>query len=54
VIRQPAHHALPGRQTLLKFAERLSAALFRYNEDLAFHWFFTEQKSYLPSGNTLV
>lgn len=42
------------QQTLLKFAEQLSAALFRYNEDLAFHWFFTEQKIYLPSGSTLV
>lgn len=36
-------------QTLVKFAEQLSAALFRYNEGLAFHWFFTEQKIYIDT-----
>lgn len=35
------------QQALIKFAEQLSAALFRYNEGLAFHWFFTEQKIYM-------
>ncbi len=35
------------QQTFGKFAEQLSAALFRYNEVMAFHWFFTEQKIHL-------
>jgi hypothetical protein len=38
------------QQTFCKFAEQLSAALFRYNESMAFHWFFTEQKIHLPSA----
>ncbi|MDP2187656.1 MAG: hypothetical protein Q8J69_03135 [Sphingobacteriaceae bacterium] len=37
-------------QTMTKFAEQLSAALFRYNEGLAFHWFFTEQKIRLTAA----
>lgn len=37
------------QQTLAKFAEQLSAALFRYNEHMAFHWFFTEQKIYMDT-----
>jgi len=38
------------RQTFCKFAEQLSTALFRYNETMAFHWFFTEQKIHLPAA----
>jgi hypothetical protein len=38
------------QQTLAKFAEQLSAALFRYNELMAFHWFFTEQKIHLQAA----
>ena len=29
---------------LLRFQQQLSAALFCYQEQLAFHWFFTEQR----------
>lgn len=38
------------QQTLAKFAEQLSAALFRYNDVMAFHWFFTEQKIHLHAA----
>jgi hypothetical protein len=37
-------------QTFCKFAEQLSTALFRYNETMAFHWFFTEQKIHFPAA----
>jgi hypothetical protein len=31
-------------ETLLRFQQQLTAALFCYQEQLAFHWFFTEQR----------
>lgn len=43
-------YGLLVQQTFSRFAEQLSAALFRYNETMAFHWFFTEQKIHQPSA----
>jgi len=53
-LEEESEYHLLVQQTLCDFGERLSAALFRYNESLAFYWFFTGQKIKLQEPQSLV
>lgn len=53
-LDEETEYHLLVQQTLCDLGERLSAALFRYNESLAFYWFFTGQKIQLQEPQSLV